>query len=383
MSKNRTVVLSFYDPDGRVDRETLYLLKRLKNNASFLIFVANGKLEQSNDVYKVADEVLIRANLGMDAGAYKHVLFHPRCKDVIRNSDELVLCNSTFYGPFCSMKDIFMHMETNPVDFWGLVRWKDQCEDYIQSYFLVYRKNILLDERFYGYFEEYIDEYTDSRKFVGASFERGLCYHLQECGYSMGAFLDTMMPDIYKYPYECIRVFGLPILKKKCFQKELQLCTIEEIMNSLVYIDRYTEYECQMILESINRLYKWSMCHKDLVSYDIVEKSIMGSHIFCSRQEILSFIDKNSQLYIYGAGMWAESIYYSFFWRNRKERLSGFVVSDGQRKQEEFHGFPVFNYSEVKQNYEIGIIVAMSSENIAQIRQHIREENILYIQKIK
>lgn len=68
----RACIYFIYDKDGVVDRYILEQLKDLRRNVQFLHCVINGKLmpESEGALQEIADEVYIRENTGMDAGAY-------------------------------------------------------------------------------------------------------------------------------------------------------------------------------------------------------------------------------------------------------------------------------------------------------------------------
>ena len=67
---------------------------------------------------------------------------------------ELVLCNSSFYGPFYSLNSVFDAMDEN-VDFWGITAWRGEpWPDHIQSYFYVFRKKLFHSEVFRRYWDE-------------------------------------------------------------------------------------------------------------------------------------------------------------------------------------------------------------------------------------
>lgn len=103
----RTCIFSYFDINGKIDLNTIYLLKELKQITDNLIFVVNGDV-QIEKVQTIVDYVFIRENKGLDAGAYKATM--KKYNFIIEGSNELILCNNTFFGPFIPMSDILSNM---------------------------------------------------------------------------------------------------------------------------------------------------------------------------------------------------------------------------------------------------------------------------------
>ena len=98
---NRLAIFVFYDEDGIVDKYVEYLLLNLAKQVQRTIVVVNGKINDISrkklEVY--TPEIYIRENKGYDAGAYKDILTKYLSLNEIKQFDEIVLLNDTFYGP--------------------------------------------------------------------------------------------------------------------------------------------------------------------------------------------------------------------------------------------------------------------------------------------
>ena len=132
-------IFSFYNKDGYVAGYVYYLLKELKTVVDRIIFVANGFLsdEGKNNILEFTNEILVRKNLGFDAGAYKYALVN-YLKEDLTDIDELVFCNDTFWGPFTPMSSLFNFMHSKTMDFWGLCFVKNNYANHLPSFFLVF-----------------------------------------------------------------------------------------------------------------------------------------------------------------------------------------------------------------------------------------------------
>lgn len=92
----------YYDAEGIVDESVVYYIKSLKSVVSRLVVVVIGNIDDKGKekLDWIADEILIRENVGFDAGAYKAVLCSPDFMEKIKQYDEIVLSNDTCFGPF-------------------------------------------------------------------------------------------------------------------------------------------------------------------------------------------------------------------------------------------------------------------------------------------
>lgn len=116
----RIGIFCLFSPSGEIDPLMVHTIKSMQEIVEYFIIVVNGSLNSIDKLRNYADEVVIRKNIGFDIGAYKDIILSPRYNSKIKGSDELVLCNSSFYGPFISFQEIFEKMEKSDSDFWGI-----------------------------------------------------------------------------------------------------------------------------------------------------------------------------------------------------------------------------------------------------------------------
>ena len=143
---NRNICLfAHYDPQGIIDDYVVFYLRSLRPLFKKIIFVSTAKLldYQSSKLDGLVDLFLLRENLGYDFSSWKMGL----SKIDLDEYDELLICNDSCYGPFFDLKPIFNEMNNRPIDFWGITH-SNQIDFHIQSYFMVFKKNILRDNRF-------------------------------------------------------------------------------------------------------------------------------------------------------------------------------------------------------------------------------------------
>lgn len=210
-------IYCFYSSKGIISKETIKQIIDFRNNIDYLILVINGKAENYEDI-DCADRIIQRDNAGFDAGAYKDALFLPEVKKMVQESERLVLCNSTFFGPFNGFKEIFEDMEKKELDFWGINFFDNHFLKHIQSYFLVFNKRILMDEEFWRYWKFKINATSEEIREVCYWFENGL-FKMLSSKYKYGSYIKDLTYDIYKSPQKCLQM-GLPIIKKKYLERK-------------------------------------------------------------------------------------------------------------------------------------------------------------------
>ncbi len=163
----RLLIYFFYDKDGIVDDYIPYKLKAFKPYCSEICMVVNGQITEESKlkVQPLIDKLLIRENVGLDAYAYKHAIKHYGY-DALKNYDEVVCTNFTYFGPFGSLDNFWNTMESKECDWWGVYRWPiaDPIYHHIPSFFVGYRNSLLIDKAFEEYWEtmQEINTYADS-----------------------------------------------------------------------------------------------------------------------------------------------------------------------------------------------------------------------------
>lgn len=357
MSK-RTTIYCFFSKTGKLYSETCRQIYDLRKNTDYLIIVINGDSENA-ECFNIADQVVRRPNRGLDAGAYRQIILDSELRKVIEKSDELVLCNNTFFGPFCGFKKIFDKMENKDVDFWGLNFFDNGVIRHIQSFFVVYRKKILNDKYFYDFFQDKIDENTIDYHKVCTWFENIFFEFLVSKGYTYECYVNNLRYNIYEYPQKGLER-GLPVLKKKVFGIAYKK---ECAMEALKYIKDEYDYPIEGILSEIANEYGLHMTKEEVDSYKISEEACPVDYPVSVKkwEQIEAFCSKSDNLYFYGTGLYANIIHNRI--KNQSE-VKGFVVTDNINKRSDmFEDKCVYTLSELKNKNHIDILVAMNKSN--------------------
>jgi lipopolysaccharide biosynthesis protein len=180
----RIGVFAHYDGQDEVKAYVVILLRALREVCPELVFVSTARLP-ATELAKVApfcSRAFVRENLGYDFGMWQEGL----SSEDLESADEVVLTNSSVFGPLYPLAPIFERMARHECDFWGMtdsfeVRW------HLQSYFLVFKRQALGSPAFSQFIGSVLP-YRDKAQVI-RSYEIGLTQFLREHGLKPGAFV--------------------------------------------------------------------------------------------------------------------------------------------------------------------------------------------------
>jgi len=176
---NRICVFAHYDRDNMVDQYVLRYLEGLRKVTQHIIFVSTSRLG-AHDIKvleRVCGLVITRENVGYDFMSWQVGL---ESVTDIASYDELILCNDSVYGPLYPLDKIFDKMAKRACDFWGITADADKAF-HLQSYFLVFRKNLMATDAFKSFWRSIIPE--QSKKEIIEKYEIGLTDTLVKQGF--------------------------------------------------------------------------------------------------------------------------------------------------------------------------------------------------------
>ena len=293
----RCGIFLFFDKDGIVDDYIVYMLKELKKQMDHLLVVCNGfvSTEGMERFDNVADDVLYRANLGLDVGGYREGLFYLGFKE-LEKYDELVMFNYTFIGPLNSFDPMFEEMNHRDVDFWGITKhhMMDKTQnpvagirygympEHLQSHFFALRSSLFLSYQYKDFMINMINPKNYNESICG--YEVIFTKYFSDLGFSWDVYCNT---DIYReYVFnpmmfrakEMIRDLKCPIIKRRAFFTDYMDALIntcgETSVEAFEYIRKNTSYDEEMIWDNILRLENLRDVHRLMHFNYILPKEI-------------------------------------------------------------------------------------------------------------
>ena len=149
--RSKRCSLYSYSTNGNLDRYAIVAIKELKKISYRVLVVVNGKVTSRIRQFiteTLGVELLERENQSHYFYSYEDGINYLGFEN-IKQYDELVLLNSSVYGPIKSLSRCFEKMEDrDDVDFWGMTKNTFDSHEYIQSYFYVFKRKVLVDESF-------------------------------------------------------------------------------------------------------------------------------------------------------------------------------------------------------------------------------------------
>ncbi len=269
--KKRCCICVFWDKQGIVRDYVTYYIKGLQEVAEKVIVTVNGILtEDSREKLKnLGVQVFQRENKGLDFGAWKDTIADIGYSELAKY-DELIITNTTCYGPIYPLSEMFDEMEAKECDFWGITKHpndgyctidgdeKSRVIEHIQSYFLVFNKNVILSDTFKNWWDN-IEYYNDYNKVVGY-YETKLTKYFEDAGFKSDSYIDiNLHKDFTSNPTLCpdkiLQNKHLPLIKRKAIILDynilIGLSLTQHNNKILQYIKDNTNYDIDMIYNDI------------------------------------------------------------------------------------------------------------------------------------
>lgn len=184
----RAVILAHYDADGEVKPYVRYYLKALAEHAERVCFASTAPGVDPSGLEGVTEPPLLLENRGFDFAMWKTAMQRLD----LSNVDELVLTNSSVFGPVGDLGAAFAAMSDREADFWAITE-SFELTWHLQSYFLVLRRPAFESTAFARFFESVLP-YREKNNVIFA-YELGLSQWLKEAGLRPAALLPA--PELW------------------------------------------------------------------------------------------------------------------------------------------------------------------------------------------
>ena len=258
--KNRCAIYVYWDPQEVLREFAHYYVRELKKCCTRVLFIVNGNLDNLgiNSLKSDGIEVYERKNSGYDFHAYKYGI--ELLGDDLTSFDELVIANSSTYGPLFPFSQVFEKMETRVCDFWGLTGHSktELIDQHIQSYFVVFRKKCICSDSFKKFWENL--PLVKDRNEAIEKCEIQLTPYFANCGFIWDTLIpisahEKISPEIsIRFADYGLRQ-GLPLVKRKLFTTErvhyLACSNVREPASCLKYIKENTHYDVNFIFDDL------------------------------------------------------------------------------------------------------------------------------------
>ena len=290
----RIAIYHFFDKDGQVDNYVLYFLKALSQVTEKIIFVSNGSLRKDDEkkVKQYVDDIVIRDNSGFDAWGMKTGIEKIGRRRLLKY-DELLLVNSTFFGPVRDLGEVFDGMSSRAVDFWGLASHPGfdfdpfGCNPYghvpahVQTYWVAIRKRMFSSEAFWEFWKN-LPDIKNYDHAVGL-YETVFTRYFSDLGYKWDTwinssdYIDLTDNPLIATPIETVRDMRCPIIKWRAFFQDydyLTSFTAQHTASFLMdFIRNHLDYPEDYVWEYLIRTRHMSDLSRNMHLAEILDKN--------------------------------------------------------------------------------------------------------------
>lgn len=267
----RLLIYLTYDRQNIIDDYIGYFLRSMRPISDSIAVVCNmPRIEKGfHNLSLYADSIHYRENKGLDCGGFKDALCDFIGWEQIKEYDEVILTNDSFYGPFDDMGRIFSEMESRHLDFWGLMKrgrgaygMTGKDPEHILSFFYAFQSPMIHSREFRDYWER-MPYYKDYMTVV-KQYERKLTKHFSDLGYTYDTYADTDVNESENprnqffqcdyLSYEMMAKRKFPFLKRRQISSNtLFIQTQENLAKSIAYVAYYTDYDVKLIWTNLIR----------------------------------------------------------------------------------------------------------------------------------
>ncbi|MBI4701105.1 MAG: hypothetical protein HY744_08095 [Deltaproteobacteria bacterium] len=188
----RLCIYAHFDAQGEVKRHVRQCLRELRRDCQRVELLSTAALPPAEvaEAETCCDAVTLKGNAGYDFGMWRHAL----ASRELGEWDELVLVNSSVFGPVFPLGPVFARMTASACDFWGMTD-NHEIAWHLQSYFLAFKRRVLGSPAFAEFWSSVLP-YRDKAQAI-RSYEVGLTVFLQGAGFQPRAFVpsESLVPS--------------------------------------------------------------------------------------------------------------------------------------------------------------------------------------------
>lgn len=246
-------IFAHYDRDQIIRDEVIYYLSGLNEVVGSIIFVSDSNLPDSE--LKRLNNLVLHSIAGShgeyDFGSYKRGLAFASAAGILQQKEFCVFANDSCYAPLNPFKPLFDEMMGRRDDFWGFTenyfRYRVPCP-HLQTYFLVFKKEVFLSTQFLDFFSSVKVESTKAD--IIDNYEVGLTNHLLRCGFSYSSFVPRSIKksNLIKSRWIFLIIqYRSPFLKKSLIGRTFLGMKFPYLLLIRWVLRRYTTYPVDLL----------------------------------------------------------------------------------------------------------------------------------------
>jgi len=235
--KNRIAVFASFSNKYVIEDYVVYYLSELKKVCDVIIMISDNPtyLSELIKIKPYVELCVFKHHGEYDFGSYKIGFEIAERNGYLNKANEIIFCNDSCFGPVNGFDSMFNKMKTTKSDFWGITI-NHQFKRHIQSYFVVFKKNVFTSHSFKEFLLKVKKE--DTVKDVILKYEIEWGSYLENCGFRFSSYIPEELNDLniddmnYTFfPLTLARKYHHPLIKVKAIEKPI---TNREAMNELI-----------------------------------------------------------------------------------------------------------------------------------------------------
>lgn len=279
---SRVISYAIWDRRGGVEDYVLHSLGALRPHAERLIAVVNGDLDMvgRDALSDIVDDIIVRDNVGFDIAAHRDVLAH--LGDSLREYDEVLLCNDTWFASPERFAAVFERMDSESLDLWGMTDHPSLepnpftgagvLPEHLQSFWIAARRAVHQSPTWKAYWATVPD--FDTYEAAVQSHEVVFTKVFREAGFvARAAFPHQDYPSSHAALFNADLLIdaGCPILKRRPFFH------FPPFLDRHAVIDRWTleragaaGFPTELILRNLARTVEPKVMNTNLALHDVL-----------------------------------------------------------------------------------------------------------------
>lgn len=242
---NRLVLYAHYDEQRQIKPYVAHMLNHLQEICRNVVFVSTSQLSDSElqKIHNICQKIYLKDNAGYDFGMWKLAL--KELGSSLPLYDEIILINSSVYGPIYPLTELFNYMEKVDCDFWGITE-SYEIDRHLQSYFLVFRNKVTQSCTFKSFWDGVL-EYDNKNQTI-RSYEIGLSQWLLQHEFKLGAYCSWQ-----RLARHC-RFEGGGVLRRPCNPTMALASALLKLRSPFVKLELLRSNPCSVDLHEVKRL---------------------------------------------------------------------------------------------------------------------------------
>ena len=193
-AKRRMAIFASFSQNASIDDHVIFYLNELKKCVDGIVFISDNPLlpDQLEKIKNIVINAQCKRHEEYDWGSYKRGFQYLQENNLLSESDELIICNDSCFGPIFPFSDLFSEMNSREKksDFWG-ISMGYAIKPHIQSYFFCIKRNVFTNPCF----SQFLQSVTAQEDVLGVllNYEFEFTEYLEKHGFKYDTYFNSSL----------------------------------------------------------------------------------------------------------------------------------------------------------------------------------------------